>query len=209
MRLASPTAFPHPHTFGLTLVLAVVALFVPMTSMADGFPATKEIRVERIQVVPEINVDLWTSKGPNARYCVGETIEISFRTNADAYVAIFDTDTRGKTHRIFPNRYDREHFVRGGVTYDLPARGYRFRIEGPPGRETLHVVAAESREALRRAVDELIYHRTRPAAYGHSPYEAHRKIAVVADDVAYDTISHRVRAGWSCRARPAYRPWRR
>ena len=210
--------------------LALAAALVFGCVAATPSIAAERVIPNKIRVVPDLEVEIWTNKGSNARYCVGETIEIYFRTNVDAWVAVFDTDTRGETHRLFPNRFDHEHFVRGGKTYRLPADGYRFEIEGPAGYETLRVVAAETRRDLRYAIGELIHdRRSRPTRYGdgvrnnRGGYENHfDKIVVVPDGlpdgVAFDRISHRVRDGRSCRAhryhrnhdddrRRGYRPW--
>lgn len=199
---------------------------------------------EKIRIVRDVDVEIWTNKGHGARYCVGEEIDIFFRTNADAWVVILDTDTRGRTHRIFPNRYDREHFVRAGRTYRLPVDGYRFEVDGPPGHETLTAVASTNRRDLRRAVDDLLDGSRYPARhrygdrsgvyydgdyedrdyddrdyddrrYDDRDYDDRRygkggyaeKLVVVPDEVAIDHISHRVRDGRRCHARPYPRRW--
>jgi hypothetical protein len=237
-RTASALALPSPATrsgsvliAGLLLTLGVI-LALPTPSLAGG-----RGEVEKIRVVRDVDVEIWTNKGPGARYCVGEEIEIYFRTNRDAWVAVIDFDTRGSAHRIFPNRFDREHFVRGGKTYRLPVDGYSLEVEGPPGREVVTAIASTDRRELRRAVDHLIdSSRYLPTSgpwgkgrsgkayadsgdwdddrydddrdyYEHRDYE---KIVVTGEDeVAFDSISHRVRDGRSCRRheRPRHRPW--
>ena len=193
-------------------------------------PVPDEVRTlpdNKIRIVPEPNIDieLWTDRGENGRYCVGDSISIYFRTNVDAWVAILDTDTRGNTHRIFPNRWDREHFVEAGRVYRLPADGYRFAVEGPAGRETLHAIAAYDRRELRRAAERLIdgyerasydpgyghgYHHYKPASRHHSEKIAGEKIVVVPvpEDLGYATASHLVRDGRRCDYRPRPRPTR-
>ena len=164
------------HRF-LTALSLLLFLLLPATVTASSETGPLAHRDQRIVVVPDRNleVEIWTDKGPRARYCVGEAIEIFFRTNRDAYVAILNTDTRGKTHRIFPNRYDREHFVEAGRTYRLPVDGYRLLVEGPPGRETLKALAATDRKTLRRASRDLlrgdyprpVWHRSGPIEPGY------------------------------------------
>ena len=164
---ASHRSFLHrsfAHT-GLALALTVGMLTAP-AAVSAGDGGLEHIAIERVEVYPDpgklgsgkrivvsphrpVDVEIWTNKGHGAKYCVGEEIEIYFRTNRDAYVAIYNTDTRGRTHRLFPNRYDHDNFVRGGKTYRLPARGYDFYIEGPRGRESLKAVAALHKRDLR------------------------------------------------------------
>lgn len=190
MHRTAAAALPRRSALSLAVAACVsLPLVVAGAAGADDDRARFHPRGEKIRIVPELEVEIWTDKGPGARYCVGEEIEIYFRTSADAYVAVFDTDTRGDTHRLFPNRYDREHFVRGGRTYRLPAKGYRFEVEGPPGVETLRVVAAESRRALRRAVDDLIYRRA--AGPGHAPGWIHPAAGVAPADRSLRTVFER------------------
>ena len=214
------------HRFNsLTLATLLLSSLAAGAAFADRGekirPVPEEVRPysEKIRIVPEheLDIEVWTDRGENGRYCVGEPIAIYFRANADAWVTILDTDTRGRTHRIFPNRWDREHFVEAGRVYRLPVDGYRFEVEGPPGRETLHALAAFNRRDLRRAADRLI------DSYGRASYDpGHRygyktspasmkygeKIAVVPvpEYLGYDTASHLVRDGRRCSYRPT-RPW--
>lgn len=217
------------HRLSALFPLALTSLLVvALPALAAG--DAPRVHSEKIRIVPKpVDVDIWTDQ---ARYCVGEEIEIFFRSDADAYVAVFDTDTRGRTHRIFPNRFDREHFVRGGEVYRLPERGYRFEVEGPPGIETLSVLAAPTRRELRDAVDAFLddrayrparsedrYHRRSARSHARervesragAPYvSAPQKIVVVPERVAYASTEHRVIGPRACGHsghRPAYRPW--
>ena len=181
---ASLTALhPAARLGAVTLkAVGVTALTLGMLTALAAAPASAEdppmrVGIEQVEVYPDsghdardrhkrivveghrdLDIEVWTRKGDNARYCVGEPIEIYFRTNRDAYVALYNTDTRGRTHKLFPNRYDRDNFVRGGKTYRLPARGYDFYIEGPQGRESIKAVAALDKRDLRLG-------RNLPASY--------------------------------------------
>ena len=242
----------------LPALALLLTLLAPAPSAAKG-----RAEIQRITVVPdEVDVRVWTNKGEGSRYCVGEKIEISFRTNRDAWVAIIDFDTRGRAHRIFPNRFDREHFVRGGKTYRLPVDGYSFEVDGPPGREVVTAIASTDRRELLiessrylpsssrgkgysgkgysgrgysgkgysgkvytdrddrydddryeddryddRRDDDRSYRRGASETFEHRNYE---RIVVTADsDVAFDSVSHRVRDGRRCHGydRPRHRPW--
>ncbi|MEM1178134.1 MAG: DUF4384 domain-containing protein [Acidobacteriota bacterium] len=212
------TALPKLPT--LTLTFALLGTAFAGTAFADRDTTKVRVVSEKIRPVPDkirpvphrpIDIEIWTDRGENGRYCAGESIGIYFRTNADAWVSILDTDTRGRTHRIFPNRWDREHFVEAGRVYRLPIDGYRFEVEGPPGRETLHALAADNRYELRRAAERLIDGYARTSAYGPRAKpraRADHKISVVPvpEAVGYDSASHLVRDGRRCDLRPT-RPW--
>lgn len=214
---------------------ALIAVIVTGPANADEpSKGSQKIGIERVETYPHgaekiviepdypheypVEVEIWTRKGNGAKYCVGEPIEIYFRTNRDSYVAIYNTDTTGRTHRLFPNRWDHDNFVEGGRTYRLPARGYDFRIEGPRGHETLHAVAALDRRDLKlpryhptsrsySRYDSRYDRHDRRDRYGKGYYGT-EKISVVPSEPAFDTISHRVRDGYRCERRyPRTRPW--
>ena len=96
----------------------------------------------------DLEVDVWTDQDS---YYIGDRIDVYFHVNRDAYVYIFNTDTHGVTRQIFPNYYDRDNYVRGGVVYTIPDRGYSLEITGPTGREYVRAIAVtELRDFLRR-----------------------------------------------------------
>lgn len=84
------------------------------------------------------SADIWTNRN---NYTIGDSVDVNFRTSRDAYVYIFNTDALGQRTQIFPNWYDQDNFVRGGVTNSIPARNYDLRITGPAGRESLEMYA--------------------------------------------------------------------
>lgn len=135
------------NTFRTSLFTALL-LLAASAAAADSY--THE--TQRIREVPDApaEVEIWTDRGDGSRYCAGEQIEVFFRANADAWVAIYDLDTRGRVHQLFPSRHAPDNFVRAHRTYRLPSRyGYHFEVEGPTGWETLRAVASTDRRALR------------------------------------------------------------
>lgn len=109
------------------------------SSHRDGGPEPRGIIV-----VPEypIDVDIWTDQ---YEYVEGESLQIFFQATRDAWVYIFNVDSRGRTHQIFPNYYDRDNFIEGGWRYRIPDRRYDFVVTGPSGREHLKIVAVPDR----------------------------------------------------------------
>jgi len=88
------------------------------------------------------DVDVWTDQ---RAYNPGDLIRINFRATRPCYVYIFDTDTRGVTHQIFPNYFDADNLVFPGRRYFIPDSKYRLRVTGPPGTEQLRIVAVRYR----------------------------------------------------------------
>jgi hypothetical protein len=90
---------------------------------------------------------VWTDRGEQATYCPGEPIEIYFATNTDAYVTIYDIDTRGQVQVLFPAPYDNDNLVRGGRTYRVSQGwGTRLAVSGPQGREAIRAVAVAAHD---------------------------------------------------------------
>lgn len=216
----------------------LTATLLLMTATAAAAAAAPEHLGRRIIEVPDgpVDVKIWTDRGDGAKYCVGDSIEVWFRTDVDAWVAIYNVDTRGRVTRLFPTRRHKDHFVRGGRDYRVPnRRGHRFEVAGPTGWETLTIVASTD----RRDVLESPYVHGRPAAYGfdrddrydgdrydrrtdrsHAAggsdakvelYRDGRRIVEVPDDhgiTAVDETRFRVRDGYRCSDRPHRpRPW--
>jgi Domain of unknown function (DUF4384) len=74
-------------------------------------------------------------------YYVGEAVEVRFRASDDCRVYIFNTDSDGVTRQVFPNYYDRDNALRGDHAYTIPIGRYRLVATGPPGGESLRIVA--------------------------------------------------------------------
>lgn len=119
---------------------------------------TKDLHITQVDMVlppPVISVPPTSDSGssgltvhasvdsPDGVYRVGETVQLAVDVSEDAYLWVFDTGTSGKVHRIFPNRFDQDNFVRGGETVTIPGSGdeYDFRVSNPVGMELLTVVA--------------------------------------------------------------------
>jgi len=138
------------YRFQLFFVLFAVCTLILTTSLSacaqtrprsDAPPSSRKI-------VPQprerINVDVWFDKQCGTSYGQGEKIIISFKTNADGYVTIYDIDTRGNVSVLFPNRHYPDNFVKGNRVYNMPNRSYSYDliVEGPEGIEYVDVVAS-------------------------------------------------------------------
>ena len=156
----------------------------------------------------------------------GEDVEVLFRTNRDAYVVVYNIDTRGRIRTLFPTDPYDDGYVRGHRKVVLPGRGYRLQVQGPPGVE--RIVALASYEPIgrrwRHYAEEDLYHSSvrspRPgfrasiradlgpakillsgSKRGHGKYK--RELVPVPDHrypVSRDETWFRV-------ARPRYCPW--
>ncbi len=90
-----------------------------------------------------LSAEVWTDHS-DAEYYVGDNISIYFRTNRDAFVAIYSIDSRGMVNLLFPSGPGMDNYVRGGVTYTLPSPddNYDLVLNGPQGSENIQIVAS-------------------------------------------------------------------
>jgi hypothetical protein len=103
-----------------------------------------------------LEIEVWLRGGERRAFYPGESVTVFFRTNREAYVLLYDVDTEGRVHQIYPRSRRDEEFVEGGVTYAVPGRGagYRLMVTGPSGYED--IVALASDRPLRDRWDECL-----------------------------------------------------
>lgn len=97
-----------------------------------------------------LTIKVWTDRAAGSTYYPGDRINIYFKTSQDAYVTIYDYTTSGQLKVIFPNFFQRDNFVRGGITYVIPNPNYNynFTISGPNGREIIEAIASANPNVL-------------------------------------------------------------
>jgi hypothetical protein len=129
---------------GKVLLLLILGLFLIPALTFSAEPELKTIIIEPPQA--EFKVDVWTDKGDNARYTVGETITIYFKVTQDAYVYIWDINANGEIRLILPNGYQQDNYFRANIVYSIPPSKdkYVLRIAPPYGREVIHVLASKN-----------------------------------------------------------------
>lgn len=104
-------------------------------------------------------IDVWTDRDEGQGYYPGERVKIFFRANRDCYAAIYDIDTRGYIHLLYPRDYNDRHFIRGGVTYRIPDYNddYSLYVDGPEGIEYIQAVASYDRFRVPRIPSYYLY----------------------------------------------------
>jgi len=91
-----------------------------------------------------LDVDVWTNKEEGGVYHSGDRMQVFFRASQDAYVLIYNIDTEGYIHLIYPFRPRDPVRIEGGETYRVPARQdpYDLVAEGPTGVEYVVAIAS-------------------------------------------------------------------
>ncbi|MGB8656374.1 MAG: DUF4384 domain-containing protein [Candidatus Zixiibacteriota bacterium] len=92
---------------------------------------------------PHLDVKVWVDKGGGATYSPGEQIRVYFQASRDCYVVIYNIDTRGYTHLLYPCGGRADAYVEGGRVYRIPDKldDYDLTVDGPNGVEYIQAVA--------------------------------------------------------------------
>lgn len=120
------------------LVSGLILEAAPAALAAEQVPAQSVARVRKL------DVDVWINRDEGGVYRPGESMRVYFRTSADAYVLVFNIDTDGYIHLIYPYGAGDTPSVEGGRSYRIPARSdpYDLVADGPPGIEYVVAVAS-------------------------------------------------------------------
>ena len=126
--------------FLCTCALGSIGLGVPAVAGAGGLTVVPSNHGR-----PPLRVKAWANRGPEAIYYPGEPVEIRFTTNDHAYIVVYDIDTEGHVSQLFPAPGD-PGFVHAREVITLPGHGAQFDyvVTGPPGIETIEVVASRA-----------------------------------------------------------------
>ncbi len=136
------------------LLLALSALLAaPAGAVAVKASSSPDRDVRRIHADGELVMDVWTDRGDGAVYHTGDPIRVHFRASGDCYAVIYNVDTQGNVHLLYPYRPLDPHWVEGGREYVLPAprSSYDLVVDGPPGIEYIQALA--SREPFQQLPD--------------------------------------------------------
>ena len=130
----------------------IVLGFLLLTFIATLFFA--QVPLQDIIITPTtpstLTVKIWTNRPLGATYYQGDSINIYFKTSENAYVTIYDFTTDGQVRVLFPNFFQQNNYVQGGVVYTIPDPRYNYSlvVAGPNGREILEAVATRSPNVL-------------------------------------------------------------
>lgn len=78
------------------------------------------------------------------KYRLGDRARIYLKANRDCYVTVLNMRSNGEITRLFPNKYDKNNFIRANIEHSVPEKGSRYElaISEPPGRESIKVIAS-------------------------------------------------------------------
>ena len=127
-------ALPASALLALALAALPATLAPPAAEAATQVPAARS----------RLSVDVWINKEEGGVFTSGEKMQVFFRASQDAYVLIYNIDTEGYIHLIYPFRPSDPSRVEAGATYRVPSRHdpYDLVAEGPEGMEYIVALAS-------------------------------------------------------------------
>jgi len=89
-------------------------------------------------------IDVWTRRGDGAVLRPGQRVNVFFRIRRDAFVIVYNVDTRGRVRLLFPRAPHDDGWVQGRTTVGIPdpRAGYELKVTGPPGVERIVALAS-------------------------------------------------------------------
>ncbi|AIZ44979.1 S-layer protein [Deinococcus radiopugnans] len=133
----------------ISALTALLALAAP--TLAAPKISAQSIIVNPTQ--PELDVQVWTNRDAsgegNPVYQIGERISVGVKTNADAYLYLFNVNADGNIDLFFPNAYEDSNYVPAG-TRVFPGNGakYSLSVGGPNGQDKLLAVVSTTELSL-------------------------------------------------------------
>ena len=82
-----------------------------------------------------LDIELSTDRGDDAVYQPGQALEVRARASDDAYLLVYEIDSEGAVHALFPGHGNRG-YIEGRRTYVIPPTGsdVELVVEGPVGQ---------------------------------------------------------------------------
>jgi hypothetical protein len=99
-------------------------------------------------------IEVWLNKHNGSVYQSGQIVRAYFQTSSDGYVAVYNIDTEGFVHVLYP-KYNDQAWVEGGRIYEIPDPydNYDLIVDGPKGVEYVVAVVSEFPLNLRAIYD--------------------------------------------------------
>jgi len=127
-----------------TLLIAAIGVLM----MTPLLLADLEIGAQ-LRITPSPRADLevyvWPDRGMDGVYYPGENINVNVEVTRDAFLVLYNIDSRGHMRILFPSAPWEDNFVQAGDVISFP-RGYDdydWTIEGPAGTEYIQAIASE------------------------------------------------------------------
>ncbi len=117
-----------------------VSLF-PMAALAAALSVTSASALGRR--TDDVDIEVRTNRDDGAIFEPGDEVTLRVKVSRASYVALYDIDTEGRVHLLYPTDPDDEYRLRAGKTYNFPLDGDGAYIaSGPEGVEYIYAIAS-------------------------------------------------------------------
>lgn len=94
---------------------------------------------------PDFKIRIWVTDENRQDFKIGERVIFNFFSERDCYLILVNLDSQGNFDIIFPNKYYRNNFVKGGRTITIPdekmRREFELQFFEPEGEEVVKAIA--------------------------------------------------------------------
>lgn len=110
---------------------------------ASAFALLALLALAPVASARPLGIELWTDRGQDAVYQPGDGIQIKVRTSDDAYLLVYEIDSEGYVHLLFPRAFG-PNFIEGRQTYRIPNDNSRDQlvVDGPTGEGYIVAIAS-------------------------------------------------------------------
>jgi hypothetical protein len=142
---------PRPDIGGFPIVRRTHSSLCGLLAIASGLwfaalsfaqPAAPQADAQRIDITVERNeAGAWKALPPGFVFTKGDHLRFRVRANFDGFLYVMNYGTSGQYANLFPRRETgTDNRIKSGVEYNIPATEASFRIDGPPGFDTVYWV---------------------------------------------------------------------
>ncbi len=128
-----------------TVLIAALGVLVMAPALLADVEIGAQLRITPRPRQDDLEVYVWPDRGMDAVYYPGENINVNVEVTRDAFLILYNIDTRGRLHILFPASPWDDNFVEAGDAISFPRRwdDVDWTIDGPPGTEYIQVIASE------------------------------------------------------------------
>lgn len=142
---------PH-HKLPQRLASGTAGSGIEPANLDQSLDSIRQVVTNQLDAVPsDFPVELTTIQGKRA-FIEGETIGFRIRSAEDCHLTVLCHQSNGDSVVLFPNRWQRDTFVRALDVVEIPSPSDDFRMRiGPPfGSDIVEVIACSSASSIHQ-----------------------------------------------------------
>lgn len=127
-----------------TLLIAAIGVLMMTPLLVADVNIDAQLRITP-RPRADLEVYVWPDRGMDGVYYPGENINVNVEVTRDAFLILYNIDSRGHMRILFPSAPWEDNFVEAGDVISFPRAwdDYDWTIEGPAGTEYIQAIASE------------------------------------------------------------------